>query len=480
MNAFAVPLACGPRRECDASRSSVRATRSSRSTKALGRFVTGPRRGRRDVPGEKEIFEISARGRKIGASGNHPFLILRDEREPGATRARYAARWVRAEELRPGDFVAVPTDLPEFGEPAELHVPDRPGAEPIPDHDRDDLCWWLGIYLGDGYLQHSGGHTTVEIAVDRTDGGLVDEIRRVGAGAARPRVRLVAKDGLRLTAKGTSSLASFIELNGLGGTSHTKRIPDWVFGLPRSQRLALLAGLLDSDGYVRDHPTSKDAMYCSANEGLLGDVRELVALCGIGSSSVISVSNKHPFDRERIMQAYHLRLSGAFRPDPGPFARAAASDIGRRKYWHRYRTAQGHRFPAPHERHAGLRADRLDSSRVGLEPVYDIEVEGHHNFVADGFVVHNSEVVFHRNREDLEQQGVLFCDMDTAVREHPDSSASGSARSSRRTTTSSPRSTRRSGRAGLSSTCRPASTWRCRFRRISGSTPRTWASSSGR
>ena len=40
--------------------------------------------------------------------------------------------------------------------------------------------------------------------------------------------------------------------------------------------------------------------------------------------------------------------------------------------------------------------------------------------MAEGFVVHNSEVVFHRNREDLEAQGVLFCDMDTAVREYPE------------------------------------------------------------
>ena len=31
-----------------------------------------------------------------------------------------------------------------------------------------------------------------------------------------------------------------------------------------------------------------------------------------------------------------------------------------------------------------------------------------------------SEVVYHRNREDLEQQGVIFCDMDTALREHPE------------------------------------------------------------
>src|SRR6202522_2044173 len=33
---------------------------------------------------------------------------------------------------------------------------------------------------------------------------------------------------------------------------------------------------------------------------------------------------------------------------------------------------------------------------------------------------YESEVVFHRNREDLESLGVFFCDMDTAVREYPD------------------------------------------------------------
>jgi Fe-S cluster assembly protein SufB len=33
---------------------------------------------------------------------------------------------------------------------------------------------------------------------------------------------------------------------------------------------------------------------------------------------------------------------------------------------------------------------------------------------------YDSEVVYHRNREDLEKQGILFCDMDTALQEYPD------------------------------------------------------------
>ena len=49
--------------------------------------------------GEKEVFEIRARGAVIGASANHPFLVLRDERKPGRQRRRYAARWVSVEEI---------------------------------------------------------------------------------------------------------------------------------------------------------------------------------------------------------------------------------------------------------------------------------------------------------------------------------------------------------------------------------------------
>jgi Fe-S cluster assembly protein SufB len=41
-------------------------------------------------------------------------------------------------------------------------------------------------------------------------------------------------------------------------------------------------------------------------------------------------------------------------------------------------------------------------------------------FLAGVTAQYESEVVYHRNREDLESLGVLFMDMDSAVREHPD------------------------------------------------------------
>jgi Fe-S cluster assembly protein SufB len=46
--------------------------------------------------------------------------------------------------------------------------------------------------------------------------------------------------------------------------------------------------------------------------------------------------------------------------------------------------------------------------------------EAERQYLAGVTAQYESEVVYHKNREDLEQQGILFSDMDTALREYPD------------------------------------------------------------
>ncbi|HXY95084.1 MAG TPA: Fe-S cluster assembly protein SufB [Acidimicrobiia bacterium] len=368
--------------------------------------------------GEKEVFELRARGRVIGASGNHPFLVLRDERKPGRQRRRYAPRWAPVEEIEVGDYVAIAVDTPEFGESHVLLAPDeRPESDSLPLESTDELMWWFGVYLGDGFLEHSGPYTVVQIAVDATDVILVHEIIRV----ARAQFGIdfeLAPDGSRLTGVGTAVLADFLELNGFGGGSLSKRVPDWVFALPPSQRLSFVAGYVDSDGDVREHASNHDISITSANEALLGDVKQLLQLSGLGSGSINRFKSRHVTDRERLRRGYRIRLSGRLDCLPCRSPRQLER-MNRRKYVHAYRSAKGTTFRAHTSEMLGFaRVESIDS--VGVEPVYDIEVMGRHNFVAEGFVVHNSEVVYHKNREDLEKMGVLFSDMDTAVREYPE------------------------------------------------------------
>jgi len=46
--------------------------------------------------------------------------------------------------------------------------------------------------------------------------------------------------------------------------------------------------------------------------------------------------------------------------------------------------------------------------------------EAERKYLAGVTAQYESEVVYHRNREDLEELGVIFCDMDTAVRDYPE------------------------------------------------------------
>ncbi len=46
--------------------------------------------------------------------------------------------------------------------------------------------------------------------------------------------------------------------------------------------------------------------------------------------------------------------------------------------------------------------------------------EAERKYLAGVTAQYESEVVYHKNREELEQQGVFFSDMDTALKEHPD------------------------------------------------------------
>jgi Fe-S cluster assembly protein SufB len=46
--------------------------------------------------------------------------------------------------------------------------------------------------------------------------------------------------------------------------------------------------------------------------------------------------------------------------------------------------------------------------------------EAERKYLAGVTAQYESEVVYHRNRDELAHQGVLFCDMDTALREYPD------------------------------------------------------------
>ena len=94
---------------------------------------------------------------------------------------------------------------------------------------------------------------------------------------------------------------------------------------------------------------------------------------------------------------------------------------------------------------------------------------------------YESEVVYHQIREDLEAQGVIFMDTDTALREHPEF-FTGVLRHGHPGRRQQVRRAEHGGLVGRLVRLRAARacTSRSRCRPTSASTPRTWASSSAR
>ncbi len=374
------------------------------------RFVVAPVKASAQTD-TRLTHKITTARRAIRATDNHPMLVLRDERKPGRQRARYARRWVSVGEIKPGDFIAVPRKLPEFGEPAAL--PEVSGLR-TPEISSVDLMWLLGLYLGDGNLHLSTKTYRVQFAIPETDVVLRTELSRVIGDLFG--LRCIAADEYRVVVN-SKALTEWIAELGFAGLALTKRVPAWVSELPVDQRLAFLGGWVDSDGYVGPSSSGSVVLTC-ANEPLIHQARELAELSGLRAAGPWMFTQPYRNAPERMQTAWRLGISGEFER-LGCRNPKRTDRFGRRSYSHSSNGAHGTTIRVHCNDWLGF--ERVKAIELfEVEPVYDIEVDGPHNFVAEGLVVHNSEVVYHQIREDLEAQGVIFLDTDSGLKEHPE------------------------------------------------------------
>ncbi|TMC75017.1 MAG: Fe-S cluster assembly protein SufB [Chloroflexi bacterium] len=374
----------------------------------------------RVAKGPKPVFEVKVGTRTIRVTENHPFLALTDERRPGRIRNRFHRRWRYLSELKVGDLVAFARKTPDVGLNQVLASPElnaKRAHTPVsfPKESDVDLMWWAGVYAGDGYLHNVGPEKkNVEFAIPETQPDLRSEVAAVTKKLFG--LDAVAVDEWRLRIY-SEPLAAFVKLNGLGGKALEKRVPEWVFATGESERLAFLGGYVDADGHVRTG-RSKDMSLTSGNSLLLADARRLASTCGVGTSTIHTFKSRHPHERTRFITGYRMQFSG-------DFDRISCRSIRRtermhaRRFFHKGTNPAGTTVRAHTNEFMGFA--RIESiSQVGVAETYDIAVDGPHNFVAEGLIVHNSESVYHNIRKDLEKLGVIFMDTDTALKEHED------------------------------------------------------------
>nr|WP_311772235.1 replicative DNA helicase [Sphaerisporangium siamense] len=409
--------------------------------------------------GVKEVFRLRMKsGRRIDATGNHPFMTYEG--------------WRPLDDLRPGVRVAVPR-----------HVPAPKNLNEWP----DDKVIVLAHMIGDGSFvrrQPIRYASKDEACLDT----MTRAVKHFGITAvqddyAEARVTtLRLPSPYRLTHGKRNPIASWLDSLGLFGLrSHEKFIPEGVFSLPRRKIALFLRHLWATDGCVWwDEKSSQSRIYYSStSRRLVDDVARLLLRFNVMTRLKETRKGDHKV-------CYQLHIYGAenqlrFLDEVGVHGERsrhavqcadelrdrrtnANVDTVPREVWSRVRgimheKGMTHRqFAAALEtqfcgstmwKHAPSRerlsrvAAVLDDAglemlatndvfwdevasveSLGEQPVYDATVPGTHNFVANGISVHNSieqdaDVVILLHREDAyERESPRAGEADLIVAKH--------------------------------------------------------------
>jgi NADH:ubiquinone oxidoreductase subunit B-like Fe-S oxidoreductase len=245
----------------------------------------------------------------------------------------------------------------------------------IPTLVTDDLAWLAGVYLGDGW--NTGNRVGFSVLPgDRIREALSQTIQRV-FGLAPSEWKQVTVESKAVAGMAKQALE-------LRGDVHSKRIPAWVFTAPMSQVLSFICGYIESDGYV-DYANGF-AQVSSANELLIRDLIELAHFRGIKVGGVFSRTKENSLEGRLLRSTEYVASFPKSVVAILPFRRSVLPTFARAP-----RTFDGKALLKTN--HKGVALSRVSSIFPrGAEPVYDIEVEGYHNFFANGQLVHNCAI----------------------------------------------------------------------------------------
>ena len=314
-----------------------------------GKFVK--RRVLNVIPrGVRPVYRLTTGCRVIEATPNHPFLAVFQN---GKERLFY---WKRLDELKVGWDIVV-SNVIDDGEPYKLpEVPRaRTSKKPtIPEYTTEDFMRIVGFFVGDGHIARDKRGKWV--VFDEPKNGrfrekyekLIEKVFNRKPSGSRWRICLYSKQ-----------VAELFEKLGLDKKCLEKEVPAWVFSLPLNQRLAFIEGYVDADGERRlhrggysRHPRMR-MRFDSPNRKLIEQLRLLCITCGLRVSKVMK---NRGGKRRRESYSFYARQPRATEHNR-PYI---ISKVKKIEY-------------------------------VGEKEVYDLTIEGEHNFIANGVVVHNSE-----------------------------------------------------------------------------------------
>jgi intein/homing endonuclease len=344
-------------------------------------------------------------GRRITVSETHPFLT-----KDG---------WKEIKDIKTKDFVAVPRHIPAHG-------------------NRSSDEKWLRLI---GYLLGDGGISQGSVNFTNIDPDVIEDFTNSLPNTCKLSkaddctYRVVNKRN-----KSTMPVKEFLKKIGMmGHTAHTKSIPEFIFSLKNEHVAIVINRLFTCDGWV----DTKGVGYASVSRRLMYDVHHLLLRFGIKSriryryttcnhkkfpSYGLTINRKEDVEKfqkhigifskdkklaemlktkekEQPKDLIPYNTDQLYEDIPRLDRRGWVPDRFREKYelLRTSRTANVERnklkqiaemFDKDDLKHLASSDIFWDTIKEieykGEYPCYDLEIEDHHNFIADDFFVHNT------------------------------------------------------------------------------------------
>lgn len=351
--------------------------------------------------GKKQTYKIKTTHSSIVATDNHPILVKRGN----------SLEWVEVKDLKIKDNIVhlirnthedskIVGEINELLEYKHIELSNRLKiTNSIPQQPlkvNKELCQFIGAFLGDGYIG-------VEPR-NETKLGSIGLCIRNGYKQQNKHLPFFYSDifekafNQKITSINDGDLLAYTEYGanilktlGLHNDVYSKRIPQWCFSLPREYKIAIISGLIDSDGWIG---TNGMCGFELCNKRLVEDIKRLAIDIGILFSDI-------------SIRATSTKFSGKTREHPGfqitSLGLRAIKDeltLGDEKYKEHLNNNLSPLLQKQEKYMSVLEKELYKNGfwtekiryikKEKVEEVYDITVENSHNFIANGIVVHNS------------------------------------------------------------------------------------------
>ncbi len=355
--------------------------------------------------GVRTLLNLRTRTHSIRATSNHPFLTLRIEKVPrrnengNFTKEKFPAslKWINLSDLKKGDYVVTVKRYQTPGTTKYSNTPSRTvnGMIVTP-----KLARLLGYYLGDGYISRRSNSVGSVVSFSEDHQKLVDRYTKICEevfGLVPDIVRHPPGNSWVLQVFSTE-FASAIQSLGVTGTALTKRVPAWVFGLADDLKCALIRGYADADGaYFVNRVNGiqySSFGFESPNRRLIEDFRELAISASLQVSN-LTTRDRHGYSSSKTYRFFVSEYKSVCRLllDEGDILEGSRSKFNsfdtrsnslRAKWdWSRLQVLDSELF---------CLEKVLSIKEAGKAQTYDVSMAetSDPNFIADGFVVHNS------------------------------------------------------------------------------------------